>query len=83
MTVPDVADREARRRRRAALRRAHPDLGGDPEEFIRIVRAFSPLGPAPTDDVRFVRHRGGLAGVLAWLGTRLRRRGHPSPPRVL
>jgi hypothetical protein len=81
--VPDPADREARRWRRAALRRAHPDLGGDPEEFIRVERSLSQLGPSPVDDVRFVRRPGGLARVLNWLGGRLRRRRHRPPARVL
>ncbi len=34
-------DEETRRRREVA-RRHHPDLGGDPDEFIRAMRAISP-----------------------------------------
>lgn len=40
-------DRERRAARRAALRAVHPDLGGDAEEFIAVVRALEqsrPLG---------------------------------------
>lgn len=33
-------DRERRAARRAALRATHPDLGGDVDEFIAVMRAF-------------------------------------------
>jgi hypothetical protein len=74
---------EERRRRRQALKAHHPDLGGDPEEFIRAKTAFDEGGrrsrhtPTPAgDDVRFVRRPRGLRRVIAWY--RRRRR----PPRV-
>lgn len=38
-SVPDV-DRERRATRRAALRAVHPDLGGDAEAFIEVMRAL-------------------------------------------
>jgi hypothetical protein len=38
-----VADND-RSARRAALRAAHPDLGGDADDFIAVMRAFD--GPA-------------------------------------
>ncbi|NYE34973.1 hypothetical protein F4692_000077 [Nocardioides cavernae] len=39
-------ERERRAARRAALRAVHPDLGGDTEEFLAVMRAFEsrPLG---------------------------------------
>lgn len=33
-------DRERRAARRAALRATHPDLGGDVDEFLAVMRAF-------------------------------------------
>ncbi|UFN45781.1 hypothetical protein [Nocardioides okcheonensis] len=33
-------DRERRAARRAALRATHPDLGGDVDDFIAVMRAF-------------------------------------------
>src|SRR6478609_9106188 len=41
----DRAVREHRAARRAALRAAHPDLGGDTEAFIGVVRAFEQSRP--------------------------------------
>ncbi|RYC12916.1 hypothetical protein [Nocardioides zhouii] len=38
-SVRDV-DRERRVSRRAALRAVHPDLGGDADAFIEVMRAF-------------------------------------------
>lgn len=32
------------RARRALLRRHHPDLGGDPDEFVRVLAAIGRLG---------------------------------------
>ena len=37
---PTTDDRERRAARRAALRATHPDLGGDVDEFIAVMRAF-------------------------------------------
>jgi hypothetical protein len=75
----DPAGREARRRRREALRRAHPDLGGDPEEFARLAASLAPARGAPAggEALRFVRRPRGLARVPAWCRTRLRRRSAP------
>jgi hypothetical protein len=82
-TVTETPDRAERRRRREALRRAHPDAGGDPAEFARLVRLLDPrAAPGPAgDEVRFVRRPRGLARVPAWCRTRLDRRRRP--PRVL
>lgn len=38
-------DRERRAARRAALRAVHPDLGGDTEEFIAVMRALEQSHP--------------------------------------
>ena len=73
-------DRAERRRRREALRRAHPDLGGDPAEFARLVRSLDPgaaRSPGAGDEVRFVRRPRGLARVPAWCRGRLGRRRRP------
>jgi hypothetical protein len=81
-TVTESPDRAERRRRREALRRAHPDLGGDPAEFARLVRLLDPRATPPTgDEVRFVRRPRGLGRVPAWCRSRLARRRRP--PRVL
>lgn len=40
MPPSTIEDRERRAARRAALRATHPDLGGDVEEFIAVMRAF-------------------------------------------
>jgi hypothetical protein len=37
---------DERRRRRALLRAHHPDLGGNPEEFIRVMAAMRAGRPA-------------------------------------
>ena len=78
--MPSSPDPAERRRRRALLRATHPDLGGDPEEFIRVLAALDAGGtaaPGPGDEVRFVRRPRGVARVTAWW--RRRRR----PPRVV
>ena len=41
-------DRERRAARRAALRAVHPDLGGDAEAFIAVMRAFEQSHPTGT-----------------------------------
>jgi hypothetical protein len=77
--VPDALTPEQRRLRRELLRRHHPDLGGDPEQFIQVLEAFQPgrVGPGAGDDVRFVRRPRGLARVPAWYQARRRRRSRP------
>ena len=80
-------DPEQRRQRRELLRRHHPDLGGDPAEFLRVVRAFESGGERPGrraagDEVRFVRRPRGVARIAAWVRGRVGRRP-PRPPRVL
>lgn len=73
---------EERRRRRQLLKAHHPDLGGDPEEFIQALTSFQAAGHRPaaatpaTDKVRFARRPRGLARVTAWYRRRHR------PPRV-
>ncbi|WP_416953397.1 hypothetical protein ACNKF0_15145 [Nocardioides sp. T5] len=42
----DRTVRERRAARRAALRAVHPDLGGDTEAFIDVMRAFEQSHPA-------------------------------------
>jgi hypothetical protein len=80
--VPSPLSPEERRLRRAALRRHHPDLGGDAEEFMRTLRAWeSPssagtAGPAGSE-VRFVRRPRGLRRLLAWWQRRSRRSSAP------
>ncbi|TFV64136.1 hypothetical protein E4P41_02535 [Geodermatophilus sp. DF01-2] len=80
---------EERRRRRALLRAHHPDLGGDPEAFIRAMAAFpahgsrTPTPQHPADDVRFVCRPRGLARIAAWYRVQLRRGRRGGPPRVL
>ena len=80
-------DPEQRRQRRELLRRHHPDLGGDPAEFRRVIRAFQPGGQGlrsrrAGDEVTFVRRPRGLARVAAWVRGRVGRRP-PRPPRVV
>jgi hypothetical protein len=83
--MPSPLPPEERRRRRALLRAHHPDLGGNPEEFIRLMDAMRAGGSAasssPRGEVRFVRRPHGLARIAAWWRPpRARRSG---PPRVL
>jgi hypothetical protein len=77
--VPDELTPEQRRLRRALLRRHHPDLGGDPEQFRRVLQAFRSgnAEPLPHDEVRFVRRPRGLARIAAWCRTRRHRRHRP------
>jgi hypothetical protein len=52
-------DEERRRRRRALIRAHHPDRGGDPAEFIRLLHHLDqerPLG-ASYPEMRFVHRR--------------------------
>jgi hypothetical protein len=77
----DPAGREGRRRRREALRRAHPDLGGDPDEFARLTASLTPARDAGGEELRFARRPRGLARVPAWCLARLRRR--PTARRVV
>ena len=82
-SVPDEPTPEQRRLRRALLRRHHPDLGGDPEQFGRVLQAFRSGNAEPLthdlmdDEVRFVRRPRGLARIAAWCRTRRRRRHRP------
>lgn len=41
---PDVSTKALRRAYRRALRRTHPDTGGDPEEFILVQQAWKSVG---------------------------------------
>ncbi|WNV75120.1 hypothetical protein [Geodermatophilus sp. DSM 44513] len=76
MTTPLSPDE--RRRRRAELRRHHPDLGGDPEAFARTQRAWASR-PGAGAEVRFARRPRGVRRVLAWW----RARRSPAPRRVV
>ena len=44
-TSIDHAERERRAARRAALRAVHPDLGGDSEAFVAVMRALEQSHP--------------------------------------
>jgi hypothetical protein len=83
--MPSPLPPDERRRRRALLRAHHPDLGGNPEEFIRVMGAMradrSTSSSSPGDEVRFVRQPRGLAHIAAWYRPRRHRRS--GPPRVL
>ncbi|TFV51529.1 hypothetical protein E4P43_10175 [Blastococcus sp. TF02A-35] len=76
--MPETTDPEERRRRRALLRAHHPDLGGDPSEFLRVMAELEGrarrAGPRPADDIRFVRRPRGLARIAAWFHRRRRPR---------
>ena len=59
---------EARRRRRRALIRAHhPDRGGDPAEFIRLLHHLDQEPPLSGihPEMRFVRRRHWWRGVVS------------------
>ena len=82
--MPSPLSPDERRQRRAALRRLHPDLGGDAEEFARAVQAWQvrPTSGAPApagSEVRFVRRPRGLRRLSAWWRTRR----SPAPRRVV
>lgn len=87
--MPSSAGRDERRRRRALLKAHHPDLGGDPTEFIRAVAATQPgRSPAPApvppaDEVRFVRRARGLARVRELLRAARRPRRGTGTRRVV
>jgi hypothetical protein len=59
MSARSETDEERRRRRRALIRAHHPDRGGDPAEFIRLLhqldqeRSLSESYP----EMRFVHRR--------------------------
>lgn len=83
--MAESLDRAHRRRRREALRRVHPDLGGTSEEFARVFRSFAATphrgaadrGATAGAEVRFVRAPRGLARLPAWFRTRRRRATAP------
>ena len=58
-----LAGGEAARRslRRATARQLHPDLGGDPDDFDRAMRALEAAGPPPPAGPRHRRSAGGSA----------------------
>lgn len=69
--------------RRALLRRHHPDLGGDPEEFVRVMAAIDALGaasaptaPSPSREgtAREAQHSAATGGPLGTTPRRRRRR---------
>jgi hypothetical protein len=64
MSMPSIASfvvgRDADRRRRRELMRAHhPDLGGDPELFIQVLQRLDEeaVNGSPATEVRFARRR--------------------------
>jgi hypothetical protein len=67
MPTRSETDEERRRRRRALIRAQHPDRGGDPAEFIRVLHEF-------------VRRRLWWQGAVSLL---LLRRTSPRPKRVV
>ena len=80
--MPSPLSPDERRRRRAALRGHHPDLGGDAEEFMRTLRAWESPSSAGTagpvgSEVRFMRRPRGLRRLLAWWQRRSRRSSAP------
>ena len=56
MATPEELARAHRAGRRAALRRAHPDLGGTPEAFLAAL-ARADRAPQPVDDIELVSAR--------------------------
>ena len=61
------AEEDRRRRRRALIRAHHPDRGGDPVEFIRILQHLDQERPMSEihPEVRFVRRRPWWRGVVS------------------
>lgn len=52
--MPVMDDRQKRAERRAFVRDHHPDLGGDPEEFIEGLHLLDePAGSTPTRSAHF------------------------------
>jgi len=53
------AEEERRTRRRALIRAYHPDRGGDPAEFMRLLDEFDQRGPLRQTyaEMKFVRRR--------------------------
>lgn len=84
---PSAAGREERRRRRLLLREHHPDLGGDPEKFIAVVRSGGSDQPTTSAragaEVRFVRTPSGLGRIPAWYRKQQRKHQRRRRPRVL
>ncbi|SFQ60268.1 hypothetical protein SAMN05421810_110153 [Amycolatopsis arida] len=72
---------------REFVRRHHPDVGGDPEEFVAGLTRFRRDSAAPQSDVdrydapvSFVQRAGGVAGMVEVV--RRWRRRRREPPRV-
>lgn len=74
MTLADDAAQRRARARREVARRLHPDLGGDPDEFIRAMRDIDgpPAPPPPHPPVTVFR-----TGVRRWRSPRRRRTSLP------
>ncbi len=64
--MPDALTPEQRRLRRELLRRHHPDLGGDPEQFIQVLEAFQPGRVGPESATTSVS----CAGPAGWRASR-------------
>jgi hypothetical protein len=46
-----VTEAERRARRRELVRRHHPDVGGDPDTFVEVLRALDPPPASPAGAV--------------------------------
>jgi hypothetical protein len=58
---PDGYDDEHRRRRRELIRANHPDRGGDPAVFIKMLQSLDEdsVSVQPPTEVRFAKRRRG------------------------
>ena len=76
-----VGGEEWRRARRAFLRTHHPDVGGDPEEFVLGLARFD-APAARSAPVVVVRRPRGVSGWCRHVAGAARRRARPPAPRV-
>jgi hypothetical protein len=76
-------DEERRRRRRALIRAHHPDRGGDPAEFIRLLNHLDQERPLSESypEMRFVRRHRWWQGAVSSIP--LFRRSSRRPKRVV
>ena len=67
MPAQGESEEDRRRRRRALIRAHHPDRGGDPAEFIRILQHLDQERPMSEihPEMRFVRRRPWWRGVVS------------------
>lgn len=78
---PDVSAKALRRAYRRALRRSHPDTGGDPEEFMLVQEAWASVGTPAARRRYDATHAGSRPGGTASAGptARPRRQGSGGP----